>query len=114
VHATLSALAIAFTTYLAIGGLVWTVAPQMPLVLVCAVALYLATTWICVFWNSGALPRGAIPSPATWAQLGPARLGCGARARRRGAGAQRDVARRPPDARGADIGTWSLGASARC
>lgn len=111
VHATLSALAIAFTTYLAIGGLVWTVAPQMPLVLVCAVALYLATTWICVFWNSGALPTrrdpitgdlgrsSVLPAWAAVLALAAAVLVPNA-----------TWLAVQPDARGADVGTWSLGA----
>ncbi|AXA97315.1 hypothetical protein [Microbacterium sp. PM5] len=111
VHATLSALAIAFTTYLAIGGLVWTVAPQMPLVLVCAVALYLATTWICVFWNSGALPTrrdpitgdlgrsSVLPAWAAVLALAAAVLVPNA-----------TWLAVQADARSADVGTWSLGA----
>lgn len=111
VHATLSALAIAFTTYLAIGGLVWTVAPQIPLVLVGAVALYLATTWLCVFWNSGALPTrrdpitgdlghsSVLPAWAAVLALAAAVLVPNA-----------TWLAVEPDARAADVGTWSLGA----
>lgn len=52
----LSALGVAFTAYLAIGGMVWTVWPDRPLVVVAALALYLATTWLCIFWAPGTTP----------------------------------------------------------
>jgi hypothetical protein len=83
-------------TYLAIGGLVWTSAPDHPIVQVGAVALYLATTWICIFWNSrGDARRGAIRAPpAAGAATCPAGLGGGARARRRRDRAERQLVRR--------------------
>ena len=48
----LSLLAVAFTAYLAVGALIWTSAPDHPMVQVGAVILYLLTTWVCIFWNS--------------------------------------------------------------
>ncbi|EPD86748.1 MAG: hypothetical protein BGN98_10570 [Microbacterium sp. 69-7] len=111
VHATLSALAIAFTTYLAIGGLVWTAAAQMPLVVVSAGALYLATTWICVFWSSGALPTRRDPITG---DLGRSPvLPAGAAVLALAAAVLVPNATWlavEPEARGADAGTWSLGA----
>jgi len=53
VRATLSGLAAAFTAYLAAGALLWPVTPPHPMVLLGAISLYLATTWVCIFWNSG-------------------------------------------------------------
>lgn len=55
VHAGLSALAVVFTGYLVVGGLLWTGPVDHPGVFIAALALYLATTWLCVFWN--ATPR---------------------------------------------------------
>lgn len=54
VRSVLSALAVAFTAYLAVGGLLWTVPPEYPVVMVATLALFLATTWLCIFWNTGA------------------------------------------------------------
>ncbi len=54
VRSVLSALAVAFTAYLAVGGLLWTVPPEYPFILIAALALFLATTWLCIFWNTGA------------------------------------------------------------
>lgn len=52
VRTVLSALALAFTAYLAARGLWWAGAelPQ-PLVAVATLSLYLATTWLCIFWE---------------------------------------------------------------
>lgn len=48
----LVALGVAFTAYLAARGLWWTgAAIPYPLVVVAALGLYLATTWICIFWE---------------------------------------------------------------
>lgn len=65
-------LAVAFTAYLAARGLWWTTSdvPQ-PLIVVAALALYLVTTWLCVFWeptsgyvlSAGATDESAIPAP---------------------------------------------------
>lgn len=52
VRAVLSLLGVAFTAYLAVGALLWTTPPQWPIVQVGAVALYLITTWVCIFWNA--------------------------------------------------------------
>lgn len=51
VRGALSLLAVAFTAYLAVGALVWTVAPAHPFLQIGAVALYLVTTWLCIFWH---------------------------------------------------------------
>lgn len=51
IRAVLTSLAVAFTTYLAFGAMLWTVRPAYPLLLVAAVVLYLLTTWLCIFWN---------------------------------------------------------------
>lgn len=51
VRTLLSGLAVAFTAYLAVGGLLWTTTPEYPLVMIGALALFLATTWLCIFWN---------------------------------------------------------------
>jgi len=56
VGTVLSVLGVAFTAYLAAGALLWTTAPQYPLLQVSAVALYLLTTWVCIFWK---VPRAA-------------------------------------------------------
>jgi len=111
VRATLSVLAVAFTAYLAAGALVWTTPPQYPALQLGAVAFYLVTTWVCVFWNSGPAPdredpitgdlghRSVLPSwaavlalavavlvpNATWVAVGSPLLAT-------------------------DIGTWSIGA----
>jgi len=44
-------LAVAFTAYLAARGLWWTTDVAQPLIVVAALALYLVTTWLCVFWE---------------------------------------------------------------
>lgn len=55
VQAGLSILAVVFTGYLAIGGMVWTGPVVLPAVFVGALILYLVTTWLCIFWD--AAPR---------------------------------------------------------
>ena len=52
IRAVLSALAVAFTAYLAVGALLWTTPPAHPVVQVVAIACYLATTWVCIFWKA--------------------------------------------------------------
>lgn len=61
VRVVLSVLGLAFTAYLAVGALVWTTPPQWPIVQVTAVALYLITTWLCIFWNARTPPAEADP-----------------------------------------------------
>lgn len=56
VRATLSVLAVAFTSYLAVGALLWTTPPLYPMLQVATVAFYLVTTWLCLFWNATAVP----------------------------------------------------------
>jgi|GEM_PF-255779 len=57
VRTVLTVLAVAFTAYLAVGGMLWTAPVRQPVVLVAALVLYLVTTWLCIFWNvrSGAV-----------------------------------------------------------
>lgn len=73
----LSALGVAFTAYLAVGAMVWTVFPERPLMVVAAIVLYLVTTWLCIFWAPGtaklpmwlvvlALAAAVIVPNATW------------------------------------------------
>lgn len=110
VRPVLSGLGVAFTAYLAVGAMVWTTPPEYPVVQIIAVAFYLVTTWVCIFWNARAessrdpvrsrlgesrpLPRwavvlallvAAIVPSASWVAVGPA-------------------------ARLADHATWSMGA----
>ncbi|MFK4805809.1 hypothetical protein ACI3KX_08075 [Microbacterium sp. ZW CA_36] len=62
-------LAVAFTAYLAARGLSWTGPITQPLVVVVTLAFYLATTWLCIFWepaSTRSTPPPA-PSPATGA-----------------------------------------------
>lgn len=59
IRAVLTALAIAFTTYLAFGAMLWSVRPAYPLLLIATVVLYLLTTWICIFWRVR-LPAGEV------------------------------------------------------
>ncbi|MGN6217870.1 MAG: hypothetical protein ACTHNQ_00085 [Microbacterium sp.] len=47
----LSLLAVAFTAYLAARGLWSTPDVDQPLIVVAALALYLVTTWLCIFWE---------------------------------------------------------------
>ncbi|KAF2414422.1 hypothetical protein B1729_04785 [Microbacterium sp. B35-04] len=51
-------LAVAFTAYLAARGLSWTGTVTQPLVVVITLAFYLATTWLCIFWEPESV-RGA-------------------------------------------------------
>lgn len=57
VQRVLTVLAVAFTAYLAARGLWWTEPVDYPLVIVTALALYLAVTWLCIFWR----PAGEAP-----------------------------------------------------
>ena len=55
-------LAVAFTAYLAARGLSWTGTVAQPLVVVITLAFYLATTWLCIFWEPASVrdaPRAA-------------------------------------------------------
>ena len=56
----LVALAVAFTAYLAARGLWWTGASvPYPLVVVASLGMYLAVTWLCIFWE----PAPAVTAP---------------------------------------------------
>lgn len=61
VRNVLVALAVAFTAYLAARGLWWTGATvPYPLVVVATLGMYLATTWLCIFWD----PARPAPQPS--------------------------------------------------
>jgi hypothetical protein len=96
----LSLLAVAFTAYLAVGALVWTSAPDHPIVQVGAVALYLLTTWICIFWNSRGedaadpLRSDSTRSACGWGRDVSFRRGRRSRPRRRRDRAERQLVRR--------------------
>lgn len=57
-RSVLTSLAIAFTAYLAVGGLWWTVPVDEPLMLIATLAFYLVTTWLCIFWQT----RASLPT----------------------------------------------------
>ncbi|MDT3317908.1 hypothetical protein Q9S71_13855 [Microbacterium sp. KSW4-11] len=61
VQTGLSIVAVVFTAYLAVGGLVWTAPVAQPALFIAALSLYLVTTWLCVFW--GFTPR-SVPTTA--------------------------------------------------
>lgn len=63
----LIALGIAFTAYLAGRGLWWGSAPPVrPVVVVATLALYLLTTWLCLFWEArSATGTQAAPADAS-------------------------------------------------
>lgn len=48
----LTVLAVAFTGYLAARSLLWTGPVASPALMMIALVLYLATTWLCVFWGA--------------------------------------------------------------
>jgi hypothetical protein len=60
-------LAVAFTAYLAARGLWWTGTVAYPLIVVTTLALYLATTWLCIFWEPASVrpPQQASTSAAS-------------------------------------------------
>ncbi|MBD8022267.1 hypothetical protein [Microbacterium gallinarum] len=74
----LVALAVAFTAYLAARGLWWTEPVPYPLIVVATLGMYLATTWLCIFWDPASISaaqeeehigdahraRGRLPVPA--------------------------------------------------
>ncbi len=110
VRAVLSGLGVAFTAYLAAGALVWTAPLAFPLVQVAAVALFLLTTWVCIFWNVRTPPQAdpvrsrlgdRAVLPAWAAALATAVALIVPNASWVAAG---------PDARLADFATWGLGA----
>jgi len=110
VRAVLSALAVAFTAYLAAGALLWTVPLEHPEVQVIAVACYLATTWVCIYWKARTAPDADSltrrlgeqqPLPRWAAVLALAVAALVPSASWFAAG---------PDALLADFATWSLGA----
>ena len=62
VRNVLVVLAVAFTAYLAARGLWWTAPVPYPLIVVATLALYLVTTWLCVFWSP--TPSASANTPA--------------------------------------------------
>lgn len=67
VRAVLSALGIVFTAYLSAGALLWTSTPAYPLLQIASVALFLVTTWVCIFWNARTTPH-ADPVDSRWGE----------------------------------------------
>ncbi|WP_426324245.1 hypothetical protein [Microbacterium sp. E-13] len=63
-------LAVAFSAYLAARGLWWTAPVPQPLVVVTTLGLYLATTWLCIFWEPASVRSAPhpvladVPAPA--------------------------------------------------
>lgn len=57
VRSVLIGLGFAFTAYLAARGLWWTAPVPQPLVVITALGLYLATTWLCLSWEP--VPRAS-------------------------------------------------------
>jgi len=55
-RSALSALAVVFTLYLAVGGFVWNPWPERPIVSASAIGFYLVTTWLCIFWGPSSKP----------------------------------------------------------
>ena len=72
----LIALGVAFTAYLAARGLWWGSVPvPQPLVVVATLGMYLATTWLCIFWEpSPPAPHGGPGTELAPAGRGPSRL----------------------------------------
>ncbi len=67
VRVVLVALGFAFTAYLAARGLWWTDSvPEEPVFVFLALGLYLATTWLCLFWE----PRALHDADATHSDTG--------------------------------------------
>ncbi len=70
----LVALALAFTAYLAARGMWWTDPVPHPLAAIATLGFYLATTWLCIFWNSRPAPVAPVPQalpPAEAAEQDP-------------------------------------------
>ncbi|MDR7185298.1 hypothetical protein J2X85_002332 [Microbacterium trichothecenolyticum] len=60
----LTVLGVAFTAYFAARGLLWTGRPiPQPLIIVISVGIYLAVTWLCIFWQPSS--RRSSPAPRT-------------------------------------------------
>lgn len=75
VRNVLVGLAFAFTAYLAARGLWWTAPVPQPLVVIAALGLYLATTWLCLFWEpSRPASATGVGLPAAVAERGPSQL----------------------------------------
>ncbi len=114
VRNVLTALAVAFTAYLGARGLWWTEPVPQPLVVFATLGLYLATTWLCIFWENPTPPaeagdEAAEPTPSP---RGPTVLPAWG-----GVFALASAAIVPsaiaygvgPDARTASFATWYLG-----
>ncbi|MEH3088036.1 MAG: hypothetical protein PGN24_00060 [Microbacterium arborescens] len=71
----LSALGVAFTGYLAVGGMIWTRPVDVPAVLVLNLVVYLAVTGLCIFWPTRAMPATATAAAPRSTVEGPARTG---------------------------------------
>ena len=77
----LSSLGVAFTGYLAVGGMFWTRPVDVPVVLVLSLVVYLAVTGLCIFWptrpmrgSAGPITDGSAVSAVTAGMSRPAPL----------------------------------------
>lgn len=52
VRGVLSGLAVVFTAYLALGGMLWTAPVQQPVVYIATVVFYVVTVCLCIFWRT--------------------------------------------------------------
>lgn len=107
VQRALSLLAVAFTAYLAVGALLWTGPVTQPMMLLAAVALYLVTTWVCLFWPAGRVPPRRAHRPGHRHVL-PAWIGVLALATAAVIPSATWIAV-GPSARSAAFATWTLG-----
>src|SRR5690606_20908821 len=78
VRNVLAGLGVAFTAYLAVRGLVWTVPVPSPQLMVITFAVYLVVTWLCIFFErrSTLAPASARDDdvPLTAGPRGPVKL----------------------------------------
>lgn len=110
VRPVLSGLGVAFTAYLGVGAMVWTAPLAYPILQVIAVAFYLVTTWVCIFWNArGVSTRDPVRSRLGERALLPAWAVVLALAVAAIVPSASWVAAGPGAAE-ADYATWSLGA----
>ncbi|QKJ20042.1 hypothetical protein [Microbacterium hominis] len=71
VRNVIAGLGLAFTAYLAARGLWWTDPVDRPVMIVAALVLYLATTWLCIFWQPARLRPRAVPESESALGTGP-------------------------------------------
>ncbi|GAA3631784.1 hypothetical protein GCM10022200_13410 [Microbacterium awajiense] len=112
VRNVLTALALAFTAYLGARGLWWTEPVPQPLVVFATLGLYLATTWLCIFWEQPIVRADTGEDAADVSARGPTVLPVwgGVLALASAAIVPSAIAYAVgPDARTASFATWYLG-----